>query len=78
VLDLGQDFLFGHDVFLLILFEDVFFLQHLEGVQLVVLEVPNQQHLGIGAFADHRECRKVFDRGSSAHDKSLNTSIINL
>ena len=52
MLDLREDFLLGHDVLLLVLFEDVLLLQFLEGVELVILEVPDQDHLGVGALAD--------------------------
>ena len=52
VLDLGEYLFFGHDVLLLVLFEDVLLLELLEGIELVVLEVADEHHLGVGALAD--------------------------
>ena len=52
VLDLCEYLFFGHDVLLLVLLEDVLLLELLEGIELVVLEVAHQHHLGVGALAD--------------------------
>lgn len=38
-------------MFLLIFFEDVLLFEFLEGIQLVVLEVADEHHFGIGALA---------------------------
>lgn len=47
-----QDFLLSHDVFLLILLEDVLLLEDLQGVELVVFELTDEEDLGVGALAD--------------------------
>ena len=52
MLDLCQNLLFGHNVFLLIFFEDVLLLQFFKGIKLVVLEVADKHHFCIGALAD--------------------------
>ena len=56
----SKDLLLSHYMLLLILFEDVFLLEHLQRIELVVLEMAHQQHLSIGALADHRQGREIF------------------
>lgn len=53
VVEFGEDAFFGHDVLLLVLFEDVLFLEDFHGVDLVVVLAPHQEHFGVGASADH-------------------------
>lgn len=60
MLDSGKDLLLRHYMLLLIFFEDIFLLEHLQGIELVVLEMAHQQHLRVGALADHRQDREIF------------------
>lgn len=64
MLDGRQDFLLGHDVFFLVLLEDVLLLEHFEGVELVVFELADEEHLGVGALADDGEDGEVLEAGS--------------
>lgn len=54
----------------LVLFQDVFLLEDLESVELVVLGVADQQHLGVGALADDRDGHEILERGVSIHGYS--------
>jgi len=54
MLQFTKDSFLRHDIFLLVLLDDVFLLQHLHGVDLLVAEAPHQQHFGVGALSDHR------------------------
>ena len=49
---MGQDGLLSHDILLLIFFNNVFFLEYFHRVNMLVLLVPDQDHLGVGALAD--------------------------
>lgn len=55
MVDGSQDILLHHDSALLFLLADVFLLHRLEGEQLSVALLPDQQHLSVGALSDHRQ-----------------------
>ena len=78
VFDGREDLFFGHYVPLLVLFEDVFFLEDFQRVELFVLKVAHQEHLGIGALADHRNGYKIFEVCVSIHQKLSNYRILPL
>lgn len=52
MLDLRENFLLGHDVLFLVLLKNVLLLELFESVELIVFEVPDQDHLGVGALPD--------------------------
>ena len=51
VVEFGEDAFLGHNIFFLVLFEDVLLLEYFHGVDLVVSFPPHQKHLGVGATA---------------------------
>jgi hypothetical protein len=53
MIDVGKDGLFSHDIFLLIFLNDVFLFKDFHGVDMFVLLVPDQKHLGVGALANN-------------------------
>ena len=55
VLQFNEDALLGHNVFFLVLFDDVLLLKDFHGINLLVLCVPYKEYLSIGAFADDGE-----------------------
>lgn len=55
MLQFAENVLFGHDIFLLVLFDDVLLLEHLHRVHLLVQLVPHQQHLRVRTLTDHRD-----------------------
>lgn len=61
MIEFTEDILLGHDVLLLVLFEDVLLLEDFHCVDLLVLLAADQQHLRVGAFADHRQPRVVVE-----------------
>ena len=62
MIQLAEDVFLGHDVFLLVLLQDVLLFQDLHCVDLLVLLAAHQQHLGVRAFPDHREPSVVIER----------------
>ena len=70
VLQFNEDALLGHNVFFLVLLDDVLLLKDLHGINLMVLCVPNEEYLSIGAFADDGEGFIVLD-ASFLHDGFL-------
>ena len=61
MVNFGEDGFFGHDVLLLVLFDDVFLLEHFECIQFVIGLVADEDDFGVGAFADLRQHDKVVD-----------------
>lgn len=53
MLQFTENVLFGHDILLLVLLDDVLLLEHLHRVHLLVQLVPHQQHLRVRALTDH-------------------------
>lgn len=47
-----KDLLLSHDMLLLTLFDDIFFLQDLEGEELVIFLASDETHLGVGSFSN--------------------------
>ena len=60
MLQFTQNILFSHDILLLILLDYVLLLEHLQSIELVVLQLPHQQHLRIGSLSDHWQNWEVF------------------
>lgn len=52
---MSQDVLFCHDVLSLVFLHNVFFLEHLHRINLVIFFVSDQQHLGLGALPYHSQ-----------------------
>lgn len=59
MLNSSEDFLFRHDVLLLIFLEDVFLFQNFQSVKLVIFEIADEEHFGVGPFSDNGDYRKV-------------------
>ncbi len=59
MINFSEDGFFCHDVLLLVLFDDVLFLEHLEGIKFVVSFVADENDFGISAFADLRQHDQV-------------------
>ena len=53
VVDLGEDVSFHHDSLDLVLLLDVLLLHGLDGVELTVVLLAHQDHLGVGTLADY-------------------------
>jgi hypothetical protein len=52
VLEFDENGLFGHDVFFLVLLQDVLLLEDFHRVDLLVFQLADEKYFGIGAFAD--------------------------
>lgn len=52
MLQFDENTLLGHNIFFLMLFDDIFLLEHFHGIDLLIMGVPNEKDLSIGAFAD--------------------------
>jgi hypothetical protein len=77
MLQLAENVFLGHDIFLLMLFDDIFFLKDLHGVDLLVDEVANQQDLGVCALSYNRDGFIVLD-ADLLHVRYANIMIISI
>ena len=59
MINFREDGFLCHDVLLLVLFDDVLFLKHLEGIKFVVGLVADEDDFGVGAFANLRQHDQV-------------------
>jgi hypothetical protein len=53
MLQLAQNILLSHDVFLLIFLDDVLLLQHFHCVDLAIYFASNKKDFSVGALSDH-------------------------
>lgn len=62
MLDLGEDLFFRHDVLLLMFLDNVFFFEHFESEDFVVLLAGNKTDLRIRSLTDYANEVEVVDR----------------
>ena len=55
MLQFNEYTLFSHDIFLLMLLNDIFLLEDLHGIHLLVLHTPHKQYLSVCPFSDNRD-----------------------